>query len=178
MEANELRSLEEKTRAIVSALSKLESEATRQAEIGDKLDESRNAVLEVSTDLSAVVEKLSDAIGLIKRSALADDFARLDARLDDVKGLSDLAKDEVNKAVEICQTTAELAASAEKAISDTAQRIEAIEQSCLNLGERIEELASSVGGPISDLDKRMESLETIIGRIDRNTQKGIGKERG
>ena len=31
---------------------------------------------------------------------------------------------------------------------------------------------------LGSLDERLASLETAVGRIDRNTQKGLGKERG
>ena len=43
MDASEMKSLEEKTRAIVETLSNLEGEAKRQKEMGDKLEQSRTA---------------------------------------------------------------------------------------------------------------------------------------
>lgn len=114
MDAKELTLLEDKARAIVSTLSSLESEVERQREMGDSLEQARDAILKLASEVSDVTEKLADALDLIKRSSLAD------------------------------------------------------------VADRIGKTESTS----AELLQRIEALESVIGRIDRNTQKGFGKEHG
>ena len=51
---------------------------------------------------------------------------------------------------------------------------EASEQS----GAEIRELRGERAERDREIDERIAAIEAVIGRIDRNTQKGIGKERG
>jgi len=132
MDASEMKSLEEKTRAIVETLSNLEGEARRQKEMGDKLEQSRTALEQLAMDLRSVAEQLSGVISMLNRSTLAEDVSRLDN----------------------------------------------IESSCGNLLKGIEGLSEASNRREEELSERLGALEAIIGRIDRNTQKGIGKERG
>ena len=178
MDSNEMRSLEEKTRAIVAALSSLESETQRQKEMGDKLEQSKDAVLRLAADLSTTANKLGDAIELLRRSTLADDISRFDEKIDGVRGLSELARDDVKKAEALCQETAGIAAKAEAAVRHVDERIGGIEAICKELLGSIEAIGEASAQRDDDISKRIAGLETIIGRIDRNTQKGIGQERG
>lgn len=132
MDASEMKSLEEKTRAIVETLSNLESEAKRQKEMGDKLEQSRTTLEQLAMDLRSVAEQLSGVISMLNRSTLAEDVSRLDN----------------------------------------------IESSCGDLLKGIEGLSEASNRREEELSERLGALEAIIGRIDRNTQKGIGKERG
>jgi len=132
MDASEMKSLKEKTRAIVETLSNLEGEARRQKEMGDKLEQSRTALEQLAMDLRSVAEQLSGVISMLNRSTLAEDVSRLDN----------------------------------------------IESSCGNLLKGIEGLSEASNRREEELSERLGALEAIIGRIDRNTQKGIGKERG
>ena len=132
MDASEMKSLEEKTRAIVETLSNLEGEAKRQKEMGDKLEQSRTTLEQLAMDLRSVAEQLSGVISMLNRSTLAEDVSRLDN----------------------------------------------IESSCGDLLKGIEGLSEASNRREEELSERLEALEAIIGRIDRNTQKGIGKERG
>ncbi len=132
MDASEMKSLEEKTRAIVETLSNLEGEAKRQKEMGDKLEQSRTALEQLAMDLRSVAEQLSGVISMLNRSTLAEDVSRLDN----------------------------------------------IESSCGDLLKGIEGLSEASNRREEELSERLGALEAIIGRIDRNTQKGIGKERG
>lgn len=132
MDASEMKSLEEKTRAIVETLSNLEGEAKRQKEMGDKLEQSRTTLEQLAMDLRSVAEQLSGVISMLNRSTLAEDVSRLDN----------------------------------------------IESSCGDLLKGIEGLSEASNRREEELSERLGALEAIIGRIDRNTQKGIGKERG
>ena len=128
MDAKELTLLENKTRAIVDSLLSLQSETERQQEIGDGLEQSKDALLKLASELSNNAEQLADVLELIRHSTLADDISRLEAKTDEIVGAD--------------------------------ERIGRVESVC------------------GELLQRIEALEAIIGRIDRNTQKGFGKERG
>ena len=128
MDAKELTLLENKTRAIVDSLLSLQSETERQQEIGDGLEQSKDALLKLASELSNNAEQLADVLELIRHSTLADDISRLEAKTDEIVGAD--------------------------------ERIGRVESIC------------------GELLQRIEALEAIIGRIDRNTQKGFGKERG
>lgn len=128
MDAKELTLLENKTRAIVDSLLSLQSETERQQEIGNDLEQSKDAILKLASELSNNAEQLADVLELIRHSTLADDISRLEAKADEIVGAD--------------------------------ERIGRVESVC------------------GELLQRIEALETIIGRIDRNTQKGFGKERG
>lgn len=132
MDSSEMRSLEEKTRAIVETLANLEDETKRQKDIGDTLEQSRDAIERLASDLRTVAEQLAGVIGMLNRSTLAEDVARLDG----------------------------------------------IEESCGELLKGVASIGEESSRREQELSDRLEALETVIGRIDRNTQKGIGKERG
>ena len=132
MDSSEMKSLEEKTRAIVETLSNLEGEAKRQKDMGDKLEQSRNALEQLASELRTVAEQLAGVISLLNKSTLAEDVSRLDG----------------------------------------------IEARLGKLLENIAGLDEASNRREEEFSKRIETLETVIGRIDRNTQKGIGKERG
>ena len=132
MDSSEMRSLEEKTRAIVDTLSNLENETKRQKDMGDRLEQSRDAIEHLASDLRVVAEQLADVIGMINRSTLVEDVSRLDG----------------------------------------------IEANCSELLKNVGAIGEESSRRYEELSARLETLEVIIGRIDRNTQKGIGKERG
>lgn len=132
MDSSEMRSLEEKTRAIVATLSNLEGEAKRQKDMGDKLERSNDALEQLASELRSVASQLADVIGAINRSTLAEDVARLDS----------------------------------------------IDARCGELLKGIGGIGEAASQRNDELSARLDALEVVIGRIDRNTQKGIGKERG
>ena len=63
-------------------------------------------------------------------------------------------------------------------LAEDVSRLDNIESSCGDLLKGIEGLSEASNRREEELSERLEALEAIIGRIDRNTQKGIGKERG
>ena len=132
MDSSEMRTLEEKTRAIVDALSSVESEAKRQKDMGDKLEQSRDAIERLAADLRGVAEQLAGVIDMLGRSTLAEDVSRL----------------------------------------------ESVEATCDEVLKSVEGIGEASSNREEELTRRLEALEAVIGRIDRNTQKGIGKERG
>lgn len=126
MDSKKIKTLEKKTQAIVDILSDLEGETERQQAMGDSLEESRDAILALASDLRDVAEQLSGVIDMVNNSTLGEDVSRLAA----------------------------------------------IESSCEGLREQIGHSASRE----ADIASRLEALESVIGRIDRNTQKGFFKE--
>ena len=63
-------------------------------------------------------------------------------------------------------------------LAEDVSRLDNIESSCGDLLKGIEGLSEASNRREEELSERLGALEAIIGRIDRNTQKGIGKERG
>jgi uncharacterized phage infection (PIP) family protein YhgE len=177
MDTSEMRSLEEKARAIVATLSELEDETSRQRRMGEQLEESKAAILAVASRLSDTAEKLTDAIALLRRSTLAEDIDHLDSKIDEVKGLADLAKEESRQAERLCRTTTELASSVEASTKQVDGRLDDIRDSCEELLKALGEADEGSAQRDADFAKRLDTLEEVIGRIDRNTQKGFGKER-
>lgn len=132
MDTREMKNLEEKTRAIVATLSELEGETKRQKDMGDKLEQSRDAIVQLAGELKDVAAQLAGVIGMLNQSTLADDVTRLGN----------------------------------------------IEESCSEISKGVGDLRETADRRESELAGRLDALEAVIGRIDRNTQKGIGKERG
>lgn len=177
MDKSEMRSLEEKARAIVSTLSELEGETSRQRRMGDQLEQGKTAILTVASRLSDTAERLADAIALLQRSTLAEDINHLDSKIDEVRGLADLAKEESRKAEELCNTTMEIASSVEASIGEVDGRLDGIRDSCEELLKAIGEANEGSVQRDAELAGRLDALGEVIGRIDRNTQKGFGKDR-
>ena len=171
MDKKELKSLEDKTRAIVDTLSSLEAETARQKTMGNALEQSKNAILKLADELATTAANLSGAIDLLQHSTLANDIDSFNLKIADVKGLSSKMNDDVQRTEELCRTTIELASKAEASIQTVDERIREIENTCSELLRRIESSDEA-------LEQRFSELESIIGRIDRNTQKGFGKEHG
>lgn len=174
----EMRDLEEKTRAIVGVLSDLEGETRRQREMGDRLEEGRDAILSLASELSGIARKLADAIDLLQRSTLADDLTRLDGKIESVRGVAELSVDSLEKAEKLCCQTADMAANVDASIQAVSERIGGVETACSELLEELRTLKDANASRNDDLIRRLDNLEGVIGRIDRNTQKGFGKERG
>lgn len=177
MDTSEMRSLEEKARAIVATLSELEGETSRQRRMGDQLEQGKAAILAAASKLSDTADRLADAIALLQRSTLAEDINRLDSKIDEVRGLADLAREESRKAEELCRTTTELASSVEASAREVDGRLDGIRDSCKELLKALGEASEESAQRDAELVGRLDALEEVIGRIDRNTQKGFGKGR-
>lgn len=196
MDSGEMKSLEEKTRAIVGSLSKLEGEAKRQKEMGDRLEESRQALLELASALRGATDGLDDVIALLQRGTFAEDVSRLEEKIEAVREAGELVAGDLEKAEQLCKDTAELVIGVEASIKEMGSCVDRIEVKCDELIEGVRtigEASSQRDGRIAkkleaigyanderggEISRRLQTLEEIIGRIDRNTQKGFGKERG
>jgi methyl-accepting chemotaxis protein len=178
MDPNEMRSLESKTREIVETLSSLERETLRQRKMGDQLEDSKVAILRLASELAQNADKLSEAIELLRRSTLAMEIERLDSKIDDVSALANLVGDNIRNAEEICRSTAELASDTRDSIEEVSTKLLGIERTHAELLKRVESLGRESEVRDADIANKLLNLESVIGRIDRNTQKGFGKERG
>lgn len=177
MDTSEMTSLEEKARAIVATLSELEGETSRQRRMGDQLEQSKDAVLVVASRLSDNAERIADVIALLQRSTLAEDIDHLDTKIDDVRGLADLARDEAKKADELCRMASELVSNVMASVREAGDRLDSIHDSCEELLKALGSANEESARRDAEFAKRLDTLEEVIGRIDRNTQKGFGKER-
>lgn len=178
MDTREMKSLEDKTRAIVETLSNLEGETRRQKRMGDQLEQSRNSIQKLTSELTTVAAMLSEAVQLLQNSTLAHDIDRLDERIDEVKGLADTVSDSAAKVEKICTGTAKLALKVKSSLEQVSDRLDALEGTCSSLAEGVSALREEYERHNGELERRMDELSEVIGRIDRNTQKGFGKERG
>ena len=178
MDTREMKSLEDKTRAIVETLSKLEGETRRQERMGDRLEQSSEAVRKLTSELTEVVGMLAQAIQLLQKGTFAQDIERLDAKIDEVTGLACLSASNVGKAEKLCAETAEIAAKVGDSIGQINDRVAALESVCSSVAESVSAMGEESRRRNEALEGRLNELEAIIGRIDRNTQKGFGKERG
>lgn len=177
MDASELRTLEEKARAIVATLATLESETERQRRMGDQLEQGKEALLALASALSSTSDRLADTIDLLQHSTLAEDIDRLNSKIDDVGCLANLARDDARKAEDLCKTSVELVTRAEDSAQRVVERLDGIESTCAELLRSLESLREESAQRDAELKKRFDIMEEVIGRIDRNTQKGFGKER-
>lgn len=177
MDTSEMRSLEDKARAIVETLSELENETSRQRRMGNQLEQGKAAILSAASSLSDASERLADAISLLQRSTLANDIDRIGSKISEVRGLADLAMDESRKAEALCETTTELVSSVEASINEVDGRLDGIRESCEEVLKALGEASEKSAQRDVEFASRLDTLEEVIGRIDRNTQKGFGKER-
>ena len=139
----------------------------RQDELGDRLVQESDAIQRVAV-------------------------ARFETKVTDASRVTATAKGEATKAEKFHRRAASLLESTQEAIRSIEASIAEMQAACTTLAresesvgqrdrsllERIESLESAIGSRDLALLERVEQLESTIGRIDRNTQKGFGKERG
>lgn len=123
---------------------------------------------------------------------LAATVAVLEMRVSDASKVTATAKGEATKAEKFHRKAASLLESTQVAIRGIETSISEMQAACTALAqeadvvgqrdcallERIEKLEAAIGQRDLTLIEMVERLESTIGRIDRNTQKGFGKERG
>ena len=200
MDANEMRTLEEKTRKIVETLSALESELSSQRRANEDLAAERERLTEFSSSLMEAAVGLRDVTELLKRSTFSKELdaideglkslkmagERIDARLDALASLDDglgkrvsaleSLKDEIESIIDA--KLAEGIASLESVGAALDSKMDMLSDIDRRANERMGTLEHLKDEILGSLDAKLAEMENVIGRIDRNTQKGIGKERG
>lgn len=205
MEDNEYKAIEQQALQIVGTLNKLkeEIEGYRDAKIEtqkslDSLDAMLDAVTDAAKQLSGAAKELreSDYTKLHKKisketEVITSACETLQQNLQGVPDKVEAMLDSQSTKQEKAQS--EFAAQIEKAFeADTSSREstqKGIETACKGVIDQFDQLPTILTTSLENHDakqtekdnellERVSNLEEVIARIDRNTQKGFGKERG
>ena len=205
MEDSQYKTIEEQALQIVGTLNKLkdEIEGYRDAKVEtqkslDSLDTLLGAVSDAAKQLSDAAKELreTDYTKLHKRLSKEAELvtSACETLQQNLEGIpskveamlsSQQAKQEESQSAFITQI--EKMVAAESSSRDALQR--GIEAACNGMTEQVGQLPATLTAALeahdakqdekdSELLSRVASLEEVIARIDRNTQKGFGKERG
>ena len=205
MEDSQYKTIEEQALQIVGTLNRLkdEIEGYRDAKIEtqkslDSLDTLLGAVSEAAKQLSDTARELreSDYTKLHKKisketEVVTSACATLQQNLEGVPSkVEEMLSSQQTKQE---QSQSGFIAQIEKAIeADASSRIElqrGVETACKGMTEQVGQLPATLTAALeahdakqvekdNELLTRVANLEEMIARIDRNTQKGFGKERG
>ncbi len=167
MNLKELEALEAKTVRIVEALEAIEGEQRSCEEQAEVIDSHYGTLSELVERIDGVAKELQKVLSLLQRT----DFGR--------------TLDQIESQVSSVEVVASEALRAQDALDERSGRMESsverVQAVCDAVEARDEMLAAAlvaIQESLGSLDERLASLETAVGRIDRNTQKGLGKERG
>ena len=167
MNLKELEALEAKTGRIVEALEAIEGEQRSCEEQAEVIDSHYGTLSELVERIDGVAKELQKVLSLLQRT----DFGR--------------TLDQIESQVSSVEVVASEALRAQDALDERSGRMESsverVQAVCDAVEARDEMLAAAlvaIQESLGSLDERLASLETAVGRIDRNTQKGLGKERG
>lgn len=167
MNLKELEALEAKTARIVEALETIESEQRTCEEQAEVIDAHYGTLSELVGRIDGLAKELQKVLSLLQRT----DFCR--------------TLDQIERQVDSAEAVASEALRAQDALDERSGRMESnverVQAVCDAVEARDEMLAAAlvaIQGSLGSLDERLASLETAVGRIDRNTQKGLGREKG
>lgn len=163
MDNSELKSLEEKTKKIVTTLDKLEKEIKEYQKKNVDLVAGVTGLANVSEQIAAASKGLSSVATLFKNSDFSKAMKEIDKRINKIN-------------------------QAEIVLTDQSEAINSIVKNVLaeykNLSNEIKTVNESVRESLSmqnsviEMKELLEAMAFKVDRIDRNTQKGFGKERG
>ena len=167
MNLKEMEALEANTVRIVEALEAIEGEQRSCEEQAEVIDSHYGTLSELVERIDGVAKELQKVLSLLQRT----DFGR--------------TLDQIESQVSSVEVVASEALRAQDALDERSGRMESsverVQAVCDAVEARDEMLAAAlvaIQESLGSLDERLASLETAVGRIDRNTQKGLGKERG
>lgn len=205
MEDNEYKTIEQQALQIVGTLNKLkeEIEEYRDAKVEtqkslDSLDAMLDAVTDAAKQLSGAAKELreSDYTKLHKKisketEAITSVCKTLQQNLqrvpDKVEAMLESQRAKQDKAQSEFATQIGKAFEADVASRESTQK--GIESACKSVVDQFDQLPTILTTSLeihdakqtekdNELIARVSNLEEVIARIDRNTQKGFGKERG
>lgn len=163
MEINELKTLEEKSKSIVVTLDNLEKETKAYQKKNVDIVLAITNLANVSEQVAMASKELSSAAALFSSSDFAKAIIEIDKRIDKINEVEVVFTDQT------------------KAINSIVEDV-LIEYK--NLGGDIRTVNKNIceflemKQTVNEAKQLLELMDTKIGRIDRNTQKGFGKERG
>ena len=150
MDMKELISLEEKTKQVVETLSSLEKEVESYQKKNLMINDAFNGLSDLTSTLKNATGDFLSIIELLRKSDFGDALEKVDDRLEKVEILCTRGDDFEKRLTEKQNEIATLVTVSSEATKES----------------------------IADIQDMLIKIEEKINRIDRNTQKGIGRERG
>lgn len=163
MDNNELKTLEEKTKRIVATLDNLEKETKEYQEKNVDIVAAITNLVNISEQVATASKELSSAAALFGSSDFSKAMKEIDKRID-----------KINEAEVVFTDQSKVIKSI----------VEYVHTEYNNLSSDIKAVNKSIHGflemqhTVNETKQLLEMIATKIDRIDRNTQKGFGKERG
>lgn len=163
MDNNELKTLEEKTKIIVSTLDSLEKETKEYQKKNVDIVAAITNLTNVSEQVAKASKELSSAAALFSSSDFSKAMKEIDKRIDKINESEVVFTDQakaINNIVENVLTEYKNLSSEIKAVNNSLREFLELQRT------------------VNETKQLLEVIATKIDRIDRNTQKGFGKERG
>ncbi|MBR3225681.1 MAG: DUF4433 domain-containing protein [Atopobiaceae bacterium] len=135
----------------------------------DQHVESGGNIAQASDTIQRAAESLSASAGELTKA-----MARLETKVSDASKVTATAKGEATKAEKLHRKADALLETTQTSIRGIEASIADMREACASLAR----MADSTTQHDQAVLDRIEALELVIGRIDRNTQRGFGKERG
>ena len=183
MDDSQYRDIEEQALQIVGTLNKLkdEIEGYREAKI-----ETQESLKSLDSLLAAVTDATKQ-LGSAAKDLRKSDYVKLHEQLTKEAEQLTTASNTLQQNLDALPGKLEEMLAADSGSREAVQN--AIGESCDRAIEKLDELPETISNALKDYDskqaekdkellERLAGLEEVISRIDRNTQKGFGKERG
>lgn len=183
MDDSQYRNIEEQALQIVATLNKLKDEIEGYRDAKVDTQES----LESLDSLLAAVTDATKQLGSAAKDLRKSDYVKLHEQLAKEAERLTTASGTLQQNLDAVPGKIEEMLAADSASREKAQM--AIGESCNRAIEKLDELPETIASSLKahdskqdekdrELLERLAGLEEVISRIDRNTQKGFGKERG
>lgn len=163
MDNNELKKLEEKTKSIVATLENVEKETKEYQKKNVDINSAITNLANVSEQVATASKELLSAAYLFSSSDFSKAMKEIDKRIDKINEAEVVFTDQtkaINSIVEDVLTEYKNLSSDIKAVNKSIREFLEIQHT------------------VNETKQLLEAIVTKINRIDRNTQKGFGKERG
>lgn len=163
MESTELKTLEEKTRNIVETLGILEKETKDYQTKNFDIVSAINNLASISEQIADASKELSNSAKLFGKSDFSNAMKELDKRID-----------KINEAeIEFIDQSNKLNIIVENVLSEYNKLRNEIKSVNDNINKFL-----VIKDTIHETKQLLELVSAKIDRVDRNTQKGFGKEKG
>lgn len=195
MQEYEVIEIEEKAKAILGSLSQLEKEEKTKQRLNDNIAKALESLQRLTDSLIAATKGIGDSARLLVDSSASETVALIERERESLSTLGKQVEDARKGLEEACAALVVEIDKKTSALTGISADIETLTQL---QGKQLSEQGARVAGlddrlatlirlqsdrkeiderRFASLDERMAALEERIGRIDRNTQKGFGKER-
>lgn len=183
MDDSQYRDIEEQALQIVGTLNKLKGEIEGYRDAKIDMQESLASL----DSLLTVVTDSTKQLGKAAKNLRKTDYVKLHERLTKETEQLTTANSTLQQNLDAVPGKIEVMLAADSESRESVQN--AIGESCDRAIEKLDELPETISKTLKahdsnqaekdkELLERLACLEEVISRIDRNTQKGFGKERG